>query len=139
MEKIGISEPLLLYQQTNLDANQDFLGLPEWSIKQDIGYENNLFKKSVRARIGAEIRYLSEFNVSDFNPLIGNFYVNQSLNQDTYLRVDAYVRFQIKRARFFFRLDHMNQGITAPGNYLVYGYPQQDQNFKFGVNWRFYD
>ena len=53
--------------------------------------------------------------------------------------MDLFFEIFIKRARLFFMMEHINQGMFAQKGYFVApNIGAQDRAFKLGVTWQFY-
>jgi hypothetical protein len=46
---------------------------------------------------------------------------------------------QLKRARMFIKMDHINQGMLNNNYFHTINYPVNPRGLRFGVSWNFYD
>lgn len=121
-----------------LNANQA-LHLPELIVNSTLAYELSLFKGTLHAMGGLEVFYNTSWNAPSYTPALRTFYFQDQLTTGNYPYVDIFLNLRIKRARIFFLLQHLNEGLLDYNFYMIPGYPMPDRAFKFGVNWIFYD
>ena len=126
----------LIYQLT---SERYILPLPNIAGRQIIYYENLLFKKSMKVRVGFNVTYSSKFYGYEFMPSISQFYVQNKQKIGDYPFVDFFVSTHLKRAQIFFKWEHINAGFSG-NNYLSTPItPFLDLSFKFGVSWNMFD
>lgn len=102
-------------------------------------FENALFKKVLGFQIGASVFYHTMYKAPSYNPASGAFYYTNSSSLGDYPFIDVFVNLKLKRARFFFKVEHLNYHFQK-GNYcLIQNYPMPPRTFKFGIAWNFYD
>ena len=51
--------------------------------------------------------------------------------------IDVYANFQLKRARFFIAMSHINAGSGSKMQFLTPHYPMNNRTFRMGVSWTF--
>lgn len=130
-----VLENYLAYQKT--DQN-DILRTPEFYTYNSF-YLNNTFFKVLKANIGFDVRYNSEYANYSYSPATAQFYIGSNTVYQSTPIVDVFVKANLKRANLFIKYDFVNQGLFVPGYYTVNRYPMQDALLKFGVSWNFYD
>ncbi|MCB0503034.1 MAG: hypothetical protein KDD32_10130, partial [Bacteroidetes bacterium] len=92
------------------------------------------------AHLGFDITYYTKYLADAYNPAITSFHRQQSEVLKFYPVMDAYFEIFIKRARIFFLMQHVNQGMfKQKGYYVAPDYGAQDRAIKVGVSWQFYD
>ena len=127
----------LVYQQTGSDG---LYRVPRWMLLHAFWFEDIWFEEALRIQLGFEVRYNSTYRPYAFNPATHQFYLNDTETLDTYPVVDVFANLQVKRARIFFKMEHLNHGLLVPDGYFAAPwYPMPGRMFKFGVSWRFYD
>ena len=126
----------LIYQLT---SDRYILPLPNLAGRQIIYYENRLFKKTLKVRVGFNITYSSKFYGYEFMPSISQFYVQNQLKIGNYPFVDFFLSTHLKRAQIFIKWEHINAGFSANTYLSTPTTPFMDSSFKFGVSWNMFD
>lgn len=126
----------LIYQLT---SNEIVLPLPNVIARQVLYYENKIFKRRLKTRIGANLSYTSEFYGYEFMPSISQFYTQNQRKIGNYPFVDFFVSLHLKRAQIFFKWEHLNAGWSGLNYYSTPNIPSLDRSFKFGVSWNMFD
>jgi len=130
-------ENYVAYQKTDKNA---VLRTPEIYTYNSI-YFNNTFFKVLKANIGFDIRYNSEYANYLYSPATAQFYIDEDnpVNLQSKPIIDVFFKANLKRANIFVKYDFVNQGLFQKGYFTVNRYPMQDALLKFGVSWNFYD
>ena len=131
-----------LHFENNLflqQATQDFLRLPSYYGAHSLYVQGRVFKKVMLARIGLDLRLTGDFTPYAFQPLTGQFYLQDALYQPWQPLVDASLGFKVKKFRFLFRLENILPVLTQDYYYLVADYPVPQMGFRVGISWQFVD
>ena len=72
-------------------------------------------------------------------PATRNFYIQNDKEIGNYIYVDVFFNLQVKRARLFLKYINLGSLFNYYNYYTVPSYPMQDDGFRFGVSWMFYD
>jgi len=129
------SENKVVLQQTD-DA---FLRLPSYWSEHSIFFQDRLFKGSALVRFGADIRYNSNFQADNWQPLIGQFYRQNTPAFIFQPTTDVFLSFKVNRFRAFFKLGNLFQPLAFNTRLIAPDYPTRDFFFRFGLNWTFMD
>jgi hypothetical protein len=127
------------------------LPLPGLLSRHDLYYEGNLFRGTLRTRLGAEVHLISPWTPMGYMPVHSAFYVQDAWQEGWYPQIDAYVSIERQGFRLFFEFENMAQsifgtqqqasnGIDIPRVYAtVAGYPQPANWIRFGAafTWRY--
>ena len=111
--------------------------VPSLWTNSGIYYENDLFKKALRLRLGADISYFSRFKANRYLPINRTFVLQDDQEIGNYPFVDVYLTAQIKRVRVFAKLTHLNQSFTGFDYYNLPAYPHFDRMLRIGASWIF--
>ncbi|MCX2474747.1 putative porin [Pedobacter sp. MC2016-05] len=130
-----VLENYIAYQKTDKNA---ILRTPEFYTYNSF-YLDQTFFKVLKANIGFDVRYNSEYANYSYSPATAQFYVGSDRVFKSEPVIDVYIKANLKRANLFIKYDYVNQGLFSPGYYTVNRYPMQDALLKFGVSWNFYD
>lgn len=129
------SDNTALYQLT---SNQNIIPLPMFSVYSSNYFQNTLFEV-LFFQIGIDLRYNSSWYAPAYEPATQQFYIQRERQVGNYLFADAFVNLQLKRARMFFKMTHINQGLWGNNYFHTISYPAGPRTFRFGVSWNFYD
>jgi hypothetical protein len=115
-----------------------YLRLPEWYLVGKLYFESKLFK-SLRLRVGANVRWWSNYDGYGYLPYTGQFYLQQQRPLTFYPVVDFYVTFRVWRFRFFVNAENLTQLITQQNYFNALHYPSPNFLVRLGVSWRIFD
>lgn len=116
-------------------TNSEIVSLPLFVSKLSLWKEFDIAHKAARARFGIDGFWFSEYYSPGYMPSAGLYY-NQSTNKTgNYPYLDAYFSLQFKKARVFFKTEHLNEGLMGYNYLAMNGYPMQGRSFRFGVSW----
>ena len=130
-------ENVVTYQNS---SNKEVLPLPS------INLFSNLFLKFKIARVlavelGGCVTYFTKYDAPDYLPQIAQFAIQQNPDSRVelggYPFVDVYANFQLKRARFFISMSHVNAGSGSKMQFLTPHYPMNNRTLRMGVSWTF--
>jgi hypothetical protein len=121
-------------------SDQEQLHLPLFILKQSFHYQGGFFKGLLTANLGLDISYHTNYFGDNYNPALMDFYFQKVEKLKFYPVLDVFFEIQIKQARLFFVMEHVNQGMFSnKGYYVAPDYGAQDRAFKLGVSWQFFD
>ncbi|MCB9283782.1 MAG: hypothetical protein H6563_06890 [Lewinellaceae bacterium] len=120
-------------------ATQDFLRLPTYYGAHSLYLQGKIFKKVMLSRLGIDLRLTGDFTPYAFQPLTGQFYLQDALYKPWQPLVDASLAFKVQKFRFLFRLENLVPLLTREYYYLVAGYPVPQMRFRVGISWQFVD
>lgn len=125
------------YQQPN---RTDVLRLPKWFSKNSLYYSGKVFRKNLDLRAGFDFRMHAAFQPDAYQPVHWQFHLQDSIKQQPYPWLDAFIAFKIQGFRVFVRYENMIS-IWEPGKvwYQTAYYPQPFRGLRFGIKWRFLD
>lgn len=122
-----------------LVTGEDALRLPNFYGRYGIYYKT-YFKSKTEVRFGVDAFLISGFTPMRYVPYLGQFSLQNEYDSPIIYTGDVYLSAYLKRARFFVRMEHFNEGIIGSYNYIVTpGYPLSDRVFKIGLSWMFFD
>jgi hypothetical protein len=123
--------------------------LPSWMSKSSLYLQTYAFKKATFVQIGFDLYYVPDYQARFYNPGTLNFQLSNK-HVGAYPFVDFFVNAEIKTARIFLKIEHINQlAETFQGgsdyqysfpNYL-YTSPYQPSaplRLRLGFAWKFY-
>ena len=120
-------------------TTESVLRLPSFYSKHSLYYIGRWFKKALNIRLGVDVRMNNTYFANTYNPLIGQFHLQEKNEVDFYPVLDAVVSIKVKQFRFFFKWENFTRW-RKPFNekyYQVANYPVLDKSIRFGLAWRF--
>jgi hypothetical protein len=120
----------------------DVLPLPTLNIFTNL-YLKFKIAKVLGVELGADATWFSKYYAPDYCPAISQFAVQKNADSRVelggYPFVDVYVNMQLKRARFFLTMNHINAGSGNKMSFLTPHYPTNSRILRFGISWNFYN
>lgn len=126
-----------LYQKT--DQQDAILNVPEIVTRNTIYYTNYMFKKALFLQTGITLNYFSNYYANDYNPVIGEFFVQNKKEIGNYPNLDFFVNARIQRTRIFVKAEHFNSSLTGNNFYAAPNNPYRDFMIRFGLIWNFFN
>lgn len=112
---------------------------PKWYMKNTFYVDTKLFKKVLEFKLGGDFYFKSGYAGYAYDPVIQQFYLQNSTTLGNYPVLDLFMDFNIKVAEVFFKLSHVNQGWWGKGYESTPDYLGTRRTFYFGVKWRLYN
>ncbi len=125
----------LVYQ--TVIKGPDVFGLPELFTRNSVYWANSVFKKAMDLQIGFDIIYTSKYTGLAYQPALNSFYYQDQKNQGNYPAIDFFLNFKIRQVRGFFKVDHLNYGLSSGKYQYVPDYLLPGRTFRFGLTWLF--
>jgi hypothetical protein len=119
--------------------NQQALRLPKIFLKSSLYIEGYIFKGKMLGRFGADLRYNSNFAANAWNPIIGQFHIQNEQTMHYTPVLDVFVSFKVKTLRVFAKGNYLNEGLIKKNYYTALGYPDRGRTFAGGLIWRFFE
>ena len=126
----------VLFQQ--VDQPNDILNVPEFVTRNTLYYSDHLFKKALYFQTGFTLNYFTNFYANEYNPLLGEFFVQNEKEIGNFPMVDFFINLRIQRTRIFVKAEHFNSSFTGNTFYSAPHYPYRDFMLRFGLVWNFF-
>ena len=127
----------VLYQK--VDQNQLVLNVPEVVTRNSIYFTDFFFKKAMYLQTGIVFNYFTNYYANDYNPVIGEFFVQRDKQIGNFPNLDFFVNVKIQRTRIFFKVEHFNSSLTGNTFYSAPNNPYRDMTIRFGLTWNFFE
>ena len=127
----------VLYQK--VDQNQSVLNVPEVVTRNSIYFTDFFFKKALYLQTGIVFNYFTNYYANDYNPVIGEFFVQRDKQIGNFPNLDFFVNAKIQRTRIFFKVEHFNSSLTGNTFYSAPNNPYRDMTIRFGLTWNFFE
>jgi len=126
----------VLYQK--VDQKDNVLNVPELVTRNTFYYSEHLFKKALYLQTGFTFQYFTKYYGNDYNPLLGEFFVQDEKEFGGFPLIDFFINAKIKEFRLFLRAEHLNSSMTGYDYYSAPNVPYRDFTIRFGVIWDFF-
>ncbi len=125
------------------NVSQNVLRLPSYFSKHSLYFEGRVFKKVLETRIGFDLRLSNAYKADAYNPLIGQFHLQDEQDIPFAPLLDAFINFRVNTFRFFVKVENL---LTPIRNQYYYQTARQALPFswsngglRFGLSWRLVD
>jgi hypothetical protein len=126
----------LLYQ--NVEQSSAIVNVPQLTTRNTLYYTGYVFKKAMLLQTGVTLNYFTKYYANDYNPLLGEFYVQNETKIGNFPMLDFFVNARIRQTRLFLKAEHFNSAVTGFNFYSAPNYPYRDFMIRFGLVWNFF-
>ena len=120
-------------------GNQEsYLHLPDLMFYGSLNFKTTIFKV-MKARLGVDMRYNTEFYADAYDPATGRFYWQNQEKIGDYPMIDLHANLKLKRTRAFFQWLNAGAGLLEGKFWGAPSHPFYRRTFRLGVAWSFYD
>ena len=126
----------VLYQQ--VQQSEAILNVPEFVTRNTLYYSDHLFKKALYFQTGVTLNYFTKFYANEYNPILGESFVQNQKEIGNFPMVDFFVNLRIQRTRIYVKAEHFNSPFTGNTFYSSPHYPYRDFMLRFGLVWNFF-
>jgi hypothetical protein len=114
------------------------LNVPELIARNSIYFSSHLLDKALFLQTGFSVSYFSKFYMNSYDPLLSEFYTQNTKKIGGFPLIDFFVNAKIQQTRLYFKLEHFNSSFTGYNFYSAPNYPYRDFSFRFGLVWNFF-
>lgn len=133
--KFGLDNTLL-YQR--VEQTDKILNVPEFVTRNALYYNDHYFSKALYLQIGVTLNYFTKYYANTYNPLLGEFYIQQEKEIGNFPMLDFFINAKIKRTRIYLKAEHFNSSFTGYNYYSDPNNPYHDFMVRFGLVWNFF-
>ncbi len=126
----------VLYQEVTQEDN--ILNVPKFTTRNTLYYSDRFFKRALYVQTGVTFNYFTEYYANDYNPLIGEFFVQEERKIGNFPVLDFFVNARVRQTRIFLKAEHFNSLFTGNNFYSAPNYPYRDFMVRFGLVWNFF-
>jgi hypothetical protein len=128
----------VLYQKVGQSDN--VLNVPEIVTRNTLYYSNYFFKKkALFLQTGISFNYFTKYLANEYNPVIGEFFVQNKKEIGNYPNLDFFINAKIQRTRIYLKAEHFNSSFTGNNFYASPNMPSRDFTIRFGLVWNFFN
>lgn len=126
----------VLYQ--SVDQSNDIVNVPQIVTRNTLYFTDYVFKKAMLIQTGITFQYFTKYYANDYNPLLGEFYVQNERKIGDFPLLDFFINARVKQTRIFLKAEHFNSAWTGYDFYTAPNYPYRDFMIRFGLVWNFF-
>lgn len=126
----------ILYQ--NVDQSSNIVNIPQIVTRNTLYFTDKVFKKAMQIQTGIIFNYFTKYYANDYNPLLGEFYVQDQTKIGNFPMVDFFINARVRQTRIFLKAEHFNSSFTGYNYYAAPNYPYRDFLVRFGLVWNFF-
>lgn len=119
-------------------SNTDILPLPMLSAHLRYYFEYPLVKNVLSMQIGVDGTWETAYYAQSYNPVVGQFQLQNRELVGNCPYLDVFVNLQWKRASIFVKVLNVAQGWPTGDYFSALGYIKPKRGFKVGIHWPFY-
>jgi hypothetical protein len=127
----------VLYQK--VDQQDAILNIPEIVTRNTFYYSNYLFKRALFLQTGIVLNYFTNYYANEYNPVIGEFFVQNEKQIGNHPNFDFFINAKIQRTRIYFKAEHFNSSLMGNNFYASPNNPSRDFTIRFGLIWNFFN
>ncbi|WP_348798482.1 putative porin [Flavobacterium adhaerens] len=127
----------LLFQK--VDQSDAILNVPEFVTRNTLYFTDTFFKKNLFFQTGVELNYFSSYYANTYNPMIGEFFVQDNVKIGNYPLLDFFVNAKIQRTRIYLKAEHFNTLFSKNNYFSDANNPYRDFLIRFGLVWNFFN
>ncbi len=126
----------VLYQ--NVTQDSQVLNLPQLVTRNTLYFSSDVFKKAMFLQTGVTFKYFTSYNMNAYNPLLGEFYIQNNEELGGYPLLDFFINAKVRQTRIYLKAEHLNSIFSEPNYYSAPNYPYRDFVIRFGLVWNFF-
>ena len=126
----------LMYQ--NVSQTNQVLNVPEFVTRNTLYFSSDVFKKAMYIQTGITFKYFTAYNMDAYNPVLGEFYVQNNESLGGYPLLDFFINARVRQTRIYLKAEHFNSSFTGYNFYSAPNYPYRDFVIRFGLVWNFF-
>ena len=123
--------------QSVLDG-EEVLNVPQLVMRHTFYCSNEFFKKALFLQTGVTLSYFSSYSMNAYDPLLAEFYTQNTTEIGDSPRIDFFINAKISQARIYLKAEHFNSALTGYDYYSAPNYPYRDFTIRFGIVWNFF-
>ena len=127
----------VLYQK--VDQKDNILNVPQFVLRNTFYYSGDFFKKAMFLQTGITFNYFTKFYANDYNPILGEFFVQNQTQIGAFPNFDIFANARIQRTRIYLKAEHFNSSMSGNNFYSAPNNPYHDFMIRFGLVWNFFE
>ena len=133
--KWGLDNTFLYQKVVQKDT---ILNVPQLTLRNTIYFSDYVFKRAMFLQAGISINYFTKFYADDYNPILGEFFIQKDKQIGAFPMLDFFINSRIKQTRIFLKAEHFNSAFTGNKFYSAPNLPYHDFMVRFVLVWNFF-
>jgi hypothetical protein len=126
----------ILFQKT--DQLDNVLNVPEFLTRNTLSFSQEMFHKALFFQTGVTFNYFTNYYANEYNPVIGEFFVQDKKEIGNFANFDFFFNAKIQRTRIYLIAEHFNSSFSGYNFYSSPNNPYRDFMIRFGLVWNFF-
>ncbi len=126
----------VLYQ--DVTQGDQVINVPQLVTRNTLYFSKDIFKKAMFLQTGITFKYFTSYNMNAYNPLLGEFYIQNREEFGGYPLLDFFINAKVRQTRIYLKAEHFNSSFSEPNFYSAPNYPYRDFVIRFGLVWNFF-
>ncbi|MFK5974688.1 MAG: putative porin [Flavobacteriaceae bacterium] len=127
----------LMYQAVS--QSEEVLNVPQLVTRNTLYFSSEVFKKAMYLQTGVTLKYFTSYTMDAYNPLLGEFYIQNNEKLGGYPMLDFFINARVKQTRIYLKAEHFNSSFGGGNDfYSAPSYPYRDFVIRFGLVWNFF-
>ncbi len=131
----GLDNTFLYQKVTQSDL---IVNVPDFVTRNTFYYSSYFFKKALYIQTGIIFNYFTQYYGNDYNPIIGEFFVQDTKKIGGYPTFDFFLNGRIRQTRIYLKAEHFNSSFSGNNYYSAPNNPYRDFVIRFGLVWNFF-
>ncbi len=106
-----------LYQK--VDQRDFIVNVPEIVARNTFYFSGDAFHKALFFQTGVTLNYFTRYYANDYNPVIGEFFVQNKKQIGNYPNLDFFFNGKIQRTRIYLIAEHFNSSLSGNNFYAA--------------------
>lgn len=129
-------------------VSERFLSLPKFYGESSFYFKDYIFKDKTAVKIGVDARLIGSYSPLNYNPLVGQFHLQNSFTIQNYPSLTGFAMLKLKRFQFFIIYENF-QELFGPKALVrdydqryyfeVGNYPFAGNVIRFGLQWELFE
>lgn len=125
-----------LYQKVT--QSDLIVNVPDFVTRNTFYYSTYFFKKALYIQTGIIFNYFTKYYGNDYNPVVGEFFVQDTKKIGGYPTFDFFLNGRIRQTRIYLKAEHFNSAFGESNYYSAPNNPYRDFVIRFGLVWNFF-
>lgn len=125
-----------LYQKVT--QSDLIVNVPDFVTRNTFYFSSYFFKKALYIQTGIIFNYFTQYYGNDYNPIVGEFFVQDTKKIGGYPTFDFFLNGRIRQTRIYLKAEHFNAAFSESNYYSAPNNPYRDFVIRFGLVWNFF-
>jgi len=125
-------------QYQKVATGGEYLRVPEFLSESGLYYTDYLFEGNpLLLQTGVSVKYFSKYKANEFNPILNEFILQNTMEIGNYPIINVFVNGQIRRTRLYLKAENVSS-IWQHNHFVTPTHVYRDLVVRFGVVWNFF-